>query len=178
MKILSYFFITIFLSCCSTVKKNNTNKDLKTSVTKSFCPKEGTCSFQVLNNKTLELHKSSIGKLYPKINNGNNIVCKFTYTKDRDDRYQDSQYIEELYFELPATDKEFTFENKELSKTKLVFARICFCKGQTGYYLINEGVISFKNLNNDLYQVNITFKSSEVPQIITSIEETITINTN
>ena len=178
MKIQLYLLVTIFLSCSSTAKKNNTTEDFKSSNTESFCPDNGTCTFEVFNKKSLELNKSRLGKLYPKINDGNNIVCKFTYTKDRDERYQDSQYIEELYFELPFTDKDFTFENKNLSKTKLIFARLCFCRGQTGYYLINEGVISLKKLNNNSCQINITFKSSEVPQVITSIEETFTININ
>ena len=111
MKIQLYLLVTIFLSCSSTAKKNNTTEDFKSSNTESFCPENGTCTFEVFNKKTLELNKNGIGKLYPKINNGNNIVCKFTYTKDRDERYQDSQYIEELYFELPFTDKDFTYSS-------------------------------------------------------------------
>jgi len=177
MRILLYLLITTFLSCCSTVKERNTNKGFTNSSTKTSCPKEGKCTFEVFKNKNLDINKNGTGQLYPKINNGNNIVCKFTYTRNNDEKYQDGQYIEELYFELPYTNKNFTFENKNLNKTKLVFARLCYCKGQTGYYRINQGKISLEKLKNDLYQIKITFKSSEAPQVITSIEETFTINT-
>jgi len=166
----------MFLSCCSTGKKSNHSKEGSYSNIKSFCPDDGLCNFEVYKNKRLDLNKDGIGKLYPKINDGNNIVCKFTYTRDKDERYQDNHYIEELYFELPTLGKDLYFENNDLSKTKLVFARLCFCRGQTGYYHINQGELSIKKLNNNLYQINLTFKTNEVPQIITSIEETFTIN--
>jgi len=178
MKILSYLLIIIFLSCSSTVKKSNQNKETSYSNIKSFCPDDGLCSFEVYRNKRLDLNKDGIGKLSPKINDGNNIVCKFTYTRNKDERYQDNHYIEELYFELPTLNEEYSFENNALSTTKLVFARLCFCRGQTGYYHISNGNISTKLLTDTLLQINVTFKTNEVPQIITSIEETFTINTN
>ncbi|MFT6755283.1 MAG: hypothetical protein ACJAV9_000766 [Urechidicola sp.] len=49
---------------------------------------------------------------------------------------------------------------------------MCYCKGQTGFYKINNGNLFVKKIDAKTY--NIQFESSveEVPQIVTRINET------
>lgn len=173
MKTLSCLLIIIFLSCSSNAKKNTQPKQISETNSKSFCPNDGLCSFELFKNKKLDLNKDGIGQLYPKISNGNATVYKFTYTKNKDDRYQDNHYSEEVYFELPKPIDELVIKNKALSSVKLVFARLCFCRGQTGYYTINEGKLIITKLKTDTYEINLSFKTDEVPQVISLIKETI-----
>ena len=175
MKKIIYIVIISILSCCSSVKNNNKHKKSNTHTVniKSSCPENGLCTFEVLENQQLIISKDGIGQLYPKITDGNTTVYKFTYTKNKDERYKDSHYSEEVYFELPKQINELVLENESLSSVKLVFARLCFCRGQTGYYLINQGKLIITKLKTDTYNINLSFKTDEVPQIISFIKETI-----
>jgi len=56
---------------------------------------------------------------------------------------------------------------------KALFARLCFCRGQTGYYIINQGQLSIKKLSESQYHLKMRFKIDEVPQVISEIDEVI-----
>jgi len=177
MKTTIYIVITSVLSCCSPIKNNNKHIETAKSIEhiKSSCPENGICIFEVLENQKITISKDGIGQLYPKITDGNTTVYKFTYTKNKDERYQDSHYNEEIYFELPKQLDELVLKNENLSSVKLVFARLCFCRGQTGYYPINQGKLTITKLKTDMYKISLSFKTDEVPQVITFIEEIINL---
>jgi len=167
--------LIILAASCSSKKKSNVQKKNIDSLEniKSFCPENGICKFEILKNKQLNLLKDGIGQIYPKVSSGNTTVYKFTYTKNIDKKYQDSHYSEEVYFELPKLTSELEIENNSLKKVKLLFARLCFCRGQTGYYKINEGKLMITKQKTGVYKISLSFKTNEVPQVITLIKETI-----
>ncbi|MGB5418674.1 MAG: hypothetical protein WBN21_07590, partial [Algibacter sp.] len=77
---------------------------------------------------------------------------------------------EEIFIELDQ--ENLQFETTELIDKKLFFARWCYCKGQTGYYKINQGKLTVTKIDNSNYDVHLVFKIDEVPQIINEIKHT------
>lgn len=133
------------------------------------CPENGTCTFEVLKHKTLNISKDNLGETYPEIVDGNQLVLKFKYQKNKELNVADGHYIEEIYIELDPENLEK--ETAHFKAEKLLFARLCFCKGQTGYYKIRSGNLSVKKIKNTRYQIDLQFKIDEVPQVITSISQ-------
>jgi len=135
------------------------------------CPANGTCTFEVLKDKTLALKHDGIGSLYPEITEGNKTILKFQYHRNQIPNTVDGSYTEEIFLEINPENPEVSFKDKELLNCKLLFGRHCFCKGQAGYYRISEGEITIQKINKKEYFVNLTFKTEEVPQVINQIQE-------
>lgn len=165
--------ILILILACNSNKKL-ISSDL-VSKTESICPDDGVCTFEVLQGKSIRVAKSSIGEMYPDLNESNKVVLKFDYKRNDIPDVQDSSYNEIIFLEIDPDNPEIELKGKYLSKAKLIFARFCFCRGQTGYYHINEGELNIKRLKAKTYSLDLDFKSHEVPQIITSIRETFTL---
>lgn len=173
----SYILLIFTLLSCKSNHKNTIalNSD---SQQETDCPTDGVCKFEVLPSKKLSIKKDKFDLLYPKIDNGNNIVLKYTYTRNKIANTADSSYVEEVYIEINPKQPEITLADSQLSKANLLFARLCFCKGQTGYYKINKGNLKLIKIKKDTYHLSFHFKTDETPQIIHNIEETFTINPN
>lgn len=133
------------------------------------CPDNGTCSLQVYQNKTLQILNDNLGKTYPEIVDGHLVVLKFKFEKNIDSQVVEGHYIEEVFIELNPNNLEK--ETTHLKNEKIVFSRLCFCKGQTGYYRVRSGNLSIKKVKNDTYQIDFDFKIEEVPQLMTSINQ-------
>jgi hypothetical protein len=133
------------------------------------CPENGTCSLEVYQNKTLEILNDNLGKTYPEIVDGSLVVLKFKFEKNKDLQVVDGHYTEEVFIEL--NPDSLQKETTHLKKEKIVFSRLCFCKGQTGYYRIRTGNLSVKKVKNNTYQMDFDFKIEEVPQVVTSINQ-------
>ena len=56
--------------------------------------------------------------------------------------------------------------------------RLCYCKGETGYYPINNGEFNIEKSGRDTVKIDIEFSIKEVPQIISKISETISLKSN
>jgi len=169
MRSLRILIITLTLLACN-ANKNVNQEDLMKPL-KSKCPDDGICTFEVLKNKTLSIKKDGIGATYPEISAGNNTVLKFEYIRNEIANTQDSGYRELIYVEFDKKLKDLKLENKSLGEAKVTFGRLCFCRGQTGYYPVKQGTLSIMKNGKDEYDFKINFKIDEVPQIITSIEE-------
>ena len=173
MKYLIAFLFCIITSCNSQQKASiEANK----MIVETKCPEDGLCTFEVLTKKLLDIKKGSLGEIYPKISDGKMIVFKFDYKKKEITDVMDSSYNEIIHLEVDPDNPEVNLKDSELEKVKLIFARFCYCKGQTGYYKIKEGNLSIKKTSNDNYNLILNFKTNEVPQIITSINETFKLN--
>jgi len=133
-----------------------------------YCPEDGVCTLEVLQNKSFKLLKDGIGKLYPKISDGNKIILKYEYKRNEIPNSVDGNYSELIYIEADPNNLELDLKDSQFNKAKVLFARLCFCGGQTGYYRVNDGNLSIAK-KGDFYQLNLEFKVYEVPQIITSV---------
>lgn len=136
----------------------------------SDCPEDGVCTIEVKKNKSLTLQKDKFGNLYPEVTDGEKVVLIFEYTKNKIPDTEDSSYRELVYLEISAPLKEMNLQGENLQKTKTTFARLCFCRGQTGYYIINEGDLKLTRLKKNKYNLSLEFNTDEVPQVIKNID--------
>ncbi|PWI30504.1 hypothetical protein DI383_03370 [Flavobacteriaceae bacterium LYZ1037] len=170
--IKAYLFNTLFLllaiTSCKSSKERNLNSQLETI--NSDCPSDGNCSFEVLKNKSLQIKQDDFGALYPVLEEGTSYVIKFEYQRDEIENTQDGHYSELIYVELPQNMQSIQLINDNLSTVKVLFARLCFCRGQTGYYKVTKGQLEITKNEDDTYNFMLQFQIDEVPQIITLIE--------
>ncbi len=165
------FFLVVGLVSCKA--KVDSKPTISKEVDKIACPENGTCSFEIIENKVLQIKTDELQGMYPEIINGNHVVLKFEYKKQGDASYQDNDYREEIFIELDKN--KFLFETTDLKNEKLVFARWCYCKGQTGYYKIRHGKLSITKIDDKNFQLHLGFKVDEVPQIINEIKHTFSL---
>lgn len=157
--------------CCSNkeIVKKEAVANLKLS-TESVCPLDGICHAEIHKNKSLEVKKDDLGSIYTNmIDSETTSVIVYQYNKMVKGDLQDGNYREEVIFEINNSDKELFLNNEKLKETKMLFGRFCFCRGQTGYYKVENGTLSLKQ-NKEGLSFNIDFTISEVPQIIKSIK--------
>ncbi|MDT0557930.1 hypothetical protein RM697_04690 [Ichthyenterobacterium sp. W332] len=164
---------TIALSCNS-VKKNMNSKDSITKIV-TTCPEDGICSFKTTSNKSFKILKDEFNSTYPSIKDGDNLLLEFQYERNKIPNVADSGYIEQVFIELNTNDIPENLVDENLQNVKLSFARLCFCRGQTGYYKITEGNLNIEKINDKIFNLNLEFTCNEVPQVITKINETFTI---
>ena len=165
-----YILIMGFIIYSCNAKQKLFTED-KTENLLSLCPEDGTCTFEVLQNKTLEIKKDNFGALYPEIKGGDNIVLKHEYKRHEIPNTVDGHYSEQILMELNPDNLDLELENLEFKNIKVLFARFCYCKGQTGYYPVKQGKLAISKLSKDKFKLNLNFKVDEMPQVITEIKE-------
>jgi hypothetical protein len=177
MKNILLLILFIFVSCKSTQGINHTLSEVVYIKTMN-CPDNGECSIELIPAKSLEFKKDAFGNSYPIIIDGEKTILKYTYLRKPIANTQDSNYTEIIYAELDKTISEISLTNNDLQTIKLYFGRLCFCKGETGYYPIKNGKFKLEPLNNNSLKISLEFKINEVPQVISKINEIISFKSN
>lgn len=164
--------LSILISSCNCMKDSNENSDLKEAKTilTSNCPEDGVCRLEIYKNKTIQLKKDGIGKLYYNlIDSESKSVVYFEYSRNVPKDLQDASYREEIVFEIDNNSTSQNLLNTDLKNVKMLFGKHCFCRSEAGYYNVNNGNLNYNYINNEL-KFNLTFKIPEVSsQVITSI---------
>lgn len=173
MKNLLPLLILMIVSCKSTIAVNEAI--LANTLN---CPENGNCTIELLPNSSLEFKKDEFGNLYPIISEGNKTIFKYIFTRKPIPNTQDSNYSEIVFAELDAAISEETVTDEALQTKKLTFGRLCFCKGETGYYPIKNGKFKISKSTKNSFKIDFNFKIDEVPQIISAINETVSIKSN
>ena len=174
MKKLLPLLLLLIVSCNSTKNANSTFVAKEAFlINATNCPENGTCTIELLPNKSLEFKQDEFGNSYPVISEGNKTIFKYIYTKNPIPNTQDSNYTELVFAELDSTILAKTLTNDALQDIKLHFGRLCFCKGETGYYPIKNGEFKITKSNKKAFKIDFNFKIDEVPQIISAINETV-----
>ena len=163
--------VILFVSCASNKIEKKDDK-IQIPPPNINCPSGGDCSFEVMKKSSLNLLYDDNGQLYPEINKGENMVVKYHYKRDEQEGAVDGNYSEYVYLEFKESDRQLILKDKELQQVKMVFGRICYCKGDMGYFKVNQGDLFLFNTKGNL-QLRTTFKISKIPQIITQIDENI-----
>jgi len=169
MKYLMVLFFSVVTLNCK--PKQAAIIDNLQNVLTTNCPDDGTCTFEVLKNKSLNILKTDLEETYTDITDGQSHVLKFEYRRNEIANTADGQYIEQVFIELNPNNLEVELKDSEFKKAKVMFARLCYCKGQTGFYEISQGNLLIKKVANKTYRLVLDFKQDEVPQIITAINE-------
>ena len=176
---ISHLFPVFFIFLhCNSPKTTVLQSELKSDIATSNCPNDGTCTFNVVKNKSVEIKKDEFGATYLNTYDSNKTLLKFEYSRNALDNTEDSNYTEAVYIQLNENSEKLEPINKNLSTTKntVFFGRLCFCRGQTGYYHINQGKLNLTKKEGDLYEIDLEFNTDEVPQVINKITEVFKLN--
>lgn len=137
-----------------------------TTVITSECPKDGTCSVQLSKNKSMVMKKDEFGSMYYTLEESTSkSVVQYSYNRTVKGDIQDANYREEVVFEIDNDTENINLSDAALQNTQLLFGRFCFCRGQTGYYQINQGKLNITKSTNEK-TIDLNFKIDVVPQII------------
>jgi len=170
---LLFYCLSIFamLSCAGS-KGQGSDQAAQLPPPHINCPEGGDCSFEIMKNSVLNLTYGNTGDLYPEVIEGDKIVVKFHFEKKTAKDVMDSGYSEYVYLEFDPADKQIILKDKELQKVKMIFGRICYCKGAMGYFTVQQGDLFLFHREGNL-QLRTTFKVNKVPQIVKQIDENI-----
>ena len=164
---------TLLLFCSSKNNFSNNQDSIIIENTPSNCPENGVCETKIFRNQSLEIKTDEFGSMYyEKLESPTTSVILFTYTKNTPKDLPDSSYREEIIFEINNSDSDVELSDLNLQKTKMLFGRFCFCRGQTGYHKVKSGILKLKNADKKI-SFNLNFLISEVPQTIKSINNSV-----
>ena len=167
-----YFSLFIFLSLSACGPRQQITKDIPREMQNISCPESGNCSLEVFKNSSLLIKTDSFGKIYPEIEEGENLVIKYHFEKTVNKKTQDAGYSEFIYFEIDKNENQLILKDKALQNVKMLFGRICFCRDANGYFKIYHGdLYLFKN--NNTLQFNLKFDMEKIPHILSHINESI-----
>lgn len=167
MKKLMFLLFIFFISCKSPFMVSE--PIFKNS---NSCPENGNCTIELIPNKSISFKKDKFGIAYPEIIEGGKTILKYTYKKNPANNTEDSNYTELIYAEFDKEITEIELINEQLQNIKLYFGRLCYCKGETGYFPIKNGKLKLTKPSKNTVEINFDFKIKEVPQIVSKINET------
>lgn len=173
MRTIFVLFTLLMISC-----KSNYTVSQHINQEAATCPENGTCSIELIPNKNIVFETDNIGIMYPVISEGDKTILKYTYKRNPIPNTQDGNYTEIVYAEFPENITTKELSNEALQDVKLYFGRLCYCKGETGYFPIKNGNFKLAKNGKNSFKIDLDFKISEVPQIISKIEETISLKSN
>ena len=75
-------------------------------------------------------------------------------------------------FEINNSDEKMSYSDFALQNTKMLFGRHCFCRGQAGYFKVNQGTLTLERKKGSS-SIDLDFKIAEVPQLFTKVKATI-----
>ena len=163
-------FFVIIVGCSSS--REQAGKD-KIPPPRVNCPEGGDCTFEVIQKSSLMLKNDATGAPYPEIVPGENVVIRYVFKKDPEPDVMDSSLSEYLYFEIAPGRVEISVKDADLQKVKMIYGRVCFCKGETGYFPVRKGNLLVYQNEGDLL-VKGSFSIKKVPQTLKEIDERLT----
>ncbi len=167
--ILSFIFLISSCNCVDKANKKRINNEI-TPVLSSKCPDDGVCKLEFHRNKTIQLKKDGIGKLYYNlVDSESKSVVYFEYSRNVPEDLQDASYREEIIFEIDNNSSSKDLTKNDLRQTNILFGKHCFCRSEAGYYMVHNGSLNYNYIKNEL-KFNLTFKIPEVSShVITNI---------
>ncbi len=172
MKRLLIIPLSLLLSFCN-CQKNNIAKNESKSIPltlNSECPQDGACAVEVLKDKRLDIKTDDLGRIYYEIVAATeSSVVLYHYDRKVEKGLQDGQYREDVVFEINHSDSLISLSGSDLQKTKMLFGRHCYCKGQAGYFKVTQGQLTLEQKKNAV-SFHLDFTITQVPQIIQSIK--------
>ena len=136
--VLIFAAVVLLFSCKS--RQNNTSFISDEYSIDSPCPPDGTCSLEVLQDKSLLIKEDDTGHLFYQLQDtdGKTVVI-YKYQKKKNPNVTDSGYSEEVIFE---TDNKST---DTIDTNRMIFGVHCFCRGKAGYYKAGQATANFTN---------------------------------
>lgn len=175
---MKYFLIIVVFVAMSCKTSKPVNLAIVSSeavfVQSENCPENGTCLLELIPNKTIDFKKDEFGNLYPVISDGINTIFKYTFTKNPIQDIEDSNYTEIVYAEI-SVNNTINLQDEALKNIKMHYGRLCFCKGESGYFPVTRGVFNLSKTGDNSVKIDVDFMVKKVSQIISEIHETVSL---
>src|SRR5690554_8100363 len=172
MKIFYFLIPVLILGGCKSQSTFNQTSQSETMV-ENKCPNEGKCTIVAHKDSDLEIKVDGIGKMYPVITEGENIVIQYTYLKEAPEGIADGNYSESIYFEIPKGTNKLEKKGAAIADVDLLYGRHFFSP-ESGFMRVENGKLSVVQQGNDL-EIDLKFEIDNVNQVISRITETVTI---
>lgn len=174
VKFSNLIFGVVLLVFSSTTCKSMINK-LETNTLTVYdsksCPENGSCFFEIFENKFARINTDEFGKTYLEFEDSQSNVLKFHYRRHTIDGVMDSGYDEFVYLNIDNLDEEMFLENESLTEVNAIFVRLCFCKEHVGHFPISNGVLNITKHKSD-FRIDFKFSLDLIPQALKSINAT------
>ena len=176
MKLLVFISAFLLISSCKTnCKIAQSSKETIvefTENTNGFTPNKENYSVTVSKNSSLTIKEDTIGQLYPVIEKGENLVIEFKYLKKGPEGTADGNYSETLHFEVPSSYEKISLKDTDLQIVDLLYGKLCFCKGEAGYYKVANGKLLVIITENEL-TFDVSFTINETSQKVKRVTKTV-----
>lgn len=139
-----------------------------------YCPETGECSIKLHKNASILLKQDTVNTYYPIIEKGEKIVVVFEFLIKGPEGTVDGDYSETIHFEIDKDIKTLNISGEQLKQANLIFGKHCFCRGEAGYYKIEEGNLNIDGSKNTI-DIDLSFKLNDVSHKINRIKEIIKI---
>ncbi|MCK0131936.1 hypothetical protein MWU59_10535 [Flavobacteriaceae bacterium F08102] len=155
-----------FISCKS--QQNTLLPSPPVSTIISPVMQDGTTHAELIPNAQLQIQSGQFNHRSIEIIPGKMIVFKFQYQQNQHPDSVDGQYEELLFFEISDLSKKIMLKDDQLHNVKMTYARLCYCKGTSGYFAVSKGLLSIQP-QGDMLRIKATFQIDSIPQRIHTI---------
>jgi len=176
MKYIRLFILVLSVVGCKSSQINTSLEELneKHTVVLSNCIDNAVCNIEIIPKSNLLIKEDEFKNTYIEFEKGNNTIIKYELKKNELPNTADSHYSELLYLEIDNYNKSLYLKNEELQQVKMIYGRLCYCKGTSGYFKVNSGYLELALIKNQL-SLDTKFKVENIPQLVTEIHENISL---
>jgi len=176
MKYICLFILVLLVVGCKSSQINTSLEELneKHIVLLSNCIDNAVCYIEIIPKSNLLIKEDEFKNTYIEFEKGNNTIIKYQLKKNEVTNTADSQYSEIIYLEIDNYNKSLYLKNEELQQVKMIYGRLCYCKGSSGYFKVNKGSLELILSKNKL-SLNANFNVENIPQIVSQINENISL---
>jgi hypothetical protein len=139
-----------------------------TIVLKTTALQNGKETLALLKNKRIDTATVNGYLTYQIKDNPTTDVVQCIYEKEVDKGQVDGGLKEEVLFEIPKGDLALALTDSDLQKTKMLFGRYCFCRGQNGISKITAGNLNLTR-QNETVLLALEFHTKPIPQAFDKI---------
>ena len=176
MKYICLFILVLLVVGCKTSQINTSLEELneKHTVILSNCIDNAVCNIEIIPKSNLLIKEDEFKNTYIEFEKGNNTIIKYQLKKNELPNTADSHYSEIIYLEIDNYNKSLYLKNEELQQVKMIYGRLCYCKGSSGYFKVKKGSLELILSKNKL-SLNANFNVENIPQIVSQINENISL---
>ena len=148
MRLLFLFlYINLIIGCKTSQIVPENYSAIKSINWQSGCIPESACAAEIMVNKKIVLKKDEINnQIYPEfVADSSRQIVKLTSRINADKMHLDQHYFEDIYIELPKKHYPIKASNLELLQYKVLLQKSCFCRGEAGYYAIQNGELNISD---------------------------------
>jgi hypothetical protein len=162
--------LLILLFSCTAKKVTPLEKEI---IDINGCPPKGICNIERIENSTIKLLEDTTGQFYTKVETDeNHHLYKITYEREVPEGIMDAQYQEIIYFQVEKDKKLVELNDKELSEANVIYSRLCYCPGETGYEVVAFGSLYFETKKQST-EIRLEIQPKKYPVKMNLVETTV-----